>query len=139
MQKKTDVKIYLGDVFKSIDSERKQVSQVETFKMNKSKLCHTDRDNFIVHVKSSLSRPWKRGLEKNWYIIILTTTLREHYPWGEKVIELMNSDLDGRIMNKFVALRTKIYSYITDEGHSGKKVKRQKDLCKKKPKKKTRN
>ena len=48
----------------------------------------------------------------------------------------MNSDLDGRIMNKFVALRTKIYSYITDEGHSGKKVKRQKDLCKKNQKKK---
>ena len=42
---------------------------------------------------------------------------------NNKVIGLMKDELGGRIVNEFVALRLKMYSYLTDRGQVGWKAK----------------
>ena len=43
---------------------------------------------------------------------------------NEKVIRLMKDELGGKIMAKFVWLRAKTYSYLTDDGSEDKKSQR---------------
>ena len=54
-------------------------------------------------------------------------------PKGEtkKVIGLIKDELGGKIMTKFVGLRAKSYSYLTDDGSEDKKPK-DKKVCHKK-------
>ena len=42
---------------------------------------------------------------------------------NKKVIKLMNGELVGKIMTKFLGLRAKTYSYLIDDGSEGKKAK----------------
>ena len=42
---------------------------------------------------------------------------------NKKVIGLMKDELDGKIIMKFVWLRGKTYSYLTDDGSEDKKAK----------------
>ena len=42
---------------------------------------------------------------------------------NEKVIGLMNDELGGKIMTKFVRLRAKTYNYLNDDGSEDKKAK----------------
>ena len=44
---------------------------------------------------------------------------------NKKVIKLMNGELVGKIMTKFLGLRAKTYSYLIDDGSEGKKQKTQ--------------
>ena len=41
---------------------------------------------------------------------------------NKKVIELMKNELNGIIMTKFVGLRAKFYSYLTDDGSEDTKT-----------------
>ena len=43
---------------------------------------------------------------------------------NKKVIGLMNGELSGKIMTKFLSLRPKTYFYITDDGSGDKEAKR---------------
>lgn len=91
---------------------------------NNVKLCHMDTDSFKVHVKTKyvyadpavdvqkrfdtsnyeVDRPLQVGKNKN-------------------VMELMKGKLNGKMIKKFVALRPKIYSYMTDDGYVHKEAK----------------
>ena len=42
---------------------------------------------------------------------------------NEKVIGLMNDELGGKIMTKFVGWRAKTYNYVNDDGNEDKKAK----------------
>ena len=42
---------------------------------------------------------------------------------NKKVIGLMKDELGGKIMTEFFALRAKTYSYLVDDGNTGKKAK----------------
>ena len=46
-----------------------------------------------------------------------------------KVIGLMKDELGGKIMPKFVGLKAKTYSYLTDEGNEDKREKGAKYKC----------
>ena len=50
---------------------------------------------------------------------------------NKKVIGLMNGELSGKIMTKFLSLRPKTYFYITDDGSGDKEAKRTKKCVKK--------
>ena len=56
----------------------------------------------------------------------------DHCLKGKKVIGLMKDRLLGKIMVKFVGLRTKTYSYLIDDGREDKKKKGTKNICHKK-------
>ena len=47
------------------------------------------------------------------------------------MIGLMKDELGGKIMTKFAALWPKTYSYLMDDGNSGKKAKGTKKMCNK--------
>ena len=42
---------------------------------------------------------------------------------NKKVIGMMNDELGGKTMKKFIGLRHKCYSYLTDDGKIDKKAK----------------
>ena len=90
----------------------------------KAKLCYMDTDRFIVYIKANdiykdiaeymetrfdtsnykLDRPLSKGKNK-------------------KVIGLMKDEFGEKIMTKFVGLRAKTYSHLTDDSSEDKKAK----------------
>ena len=44
----------------------------------------------------------------------------------------MKDELRGKIMKEFVGLKSKTYSYLTDNSNEDKKIKRHKKVCHKK-------
>ena len=47
---------------------------------------------------------------------------------NKKIIGLVKGELGGKIMTKFVGLRAKNYSYLTDDGSEEKKAKGRKSV-----------
>ena len=88
------------------------------------KLCYMDTDGFIMYIKTeAFYKDIAGGVEKRF-----DTSNYEcdrPLPKGKKnkVIGLMKDELGGKIMAKFVTLRPKKYSYLTDDGGSDKKDK----------------
>ena len=88
------------------------------------KLCYIDTDSFIMNIKTEdCYKDIANDVEK-----IFDTSNYEcdrPLPTGKnkKVIGLMKDELGGRIITAFVALRPKIYSYLTDDCKEDKKAK----------------
>ena len=88
------------------------------------KLCYMDTDSFIINVKTNdfyediVSDVENRFDTSNYEV-------NRPLPTGKnkKVIGLMKDELGGKIITKFVTLRPKIYSFLTDDGKEGKKAK----------------
>ena len=90
------------------------------------KLCYMDTDSFIFHVKTedfyeNIANDVEKIFDTSYYKI------KRPLPMGKnkKVLGLMKDELAGDIMTKFVALRPKTYSHLTDNG-GGEKVLREK-------------
>ena len=95
----------------------------------KSKLCCMDTDNFIVDIKTD---DINKDIAEDFEIRFNTSNyeLDRPLPKGKnkKVIGLMKDELGGKIVTKFVGLRTETYIYLIDDNSEDKKTKSTK-LC----------
>ena len=74
----------------------------------KTKLYYIDTDNFTVYVKTN----------------DICNDIAENVETGfDKVISAMKDELGGKIMIKFIGLRTKTYIYLIDDGSEEKRQK----------------
>ena len=89
-----------------------------------AKLCYMDADSCIAHVKTD---DVYRDIAESFETRFDTPNfeIRRPLPKGKnkKVNELMKDELGGKIMQKFVGLRAKTYSYLKDSNDEDKKAK----------------
>ena len=83
----------------------------------KVKLWYVDTDSLTVSIKRDI---YKNDLER-----------RLSKAKNKNVIGLMKDQLGGQIMNRFVRLRAKTYSYLKDNNDEEKKQKAQKSVLQK--------
>ena len=83
--------------------------------LNNAKLCYMDTDSFVIHIKTEsfykdIADDVKKRYDTSKYEV------DRPLPKGinKKVISSMKDELGGKIITKFVALRPKAYSYLTD-------------------------
>ena len=91
------------------------------------KLCYMDSDSFIMHIKTEdfyKDNDVEKRFDTSDYRV------KRPLPTGnnKKVIGLMKDGLVGKIMTEFVALRSKTYSYLMDDGSSDKNAKGTKNV-----------
>ena len=91
------------------------------------RLCYMDTGSFVMHIKTNyfykdISSDVECKFDTSNYEV------KRPLPIGKskKVIGLMKDDLRGEIFTKFIALRPKTYSYLTDNDKIDKKAKRTK-------------
>ena len=94
---------------------------------DKVKLCYMDTDNdklcFIMNIKTNdfykdISNDVKNRFDTSNYEVNIPLPTGKN----KKVIGLMNDELGGKIITEFVTLRTKTYSFLTDDGKEDKKA-----------------
>ena len=79
-------------------------------------LCYMDTESFIFHIQTEdVYEDITDDVEKNDRSLLRGK--------NKKVIGLMKDELGGKIMTEFVAFIPKTYSYLMDDGTSGKKAK----------------
>ena len=88
------------------------------------KLCYMDTDSFIMNIKTEdfykdIANDVENRFDTSNY------ECDRSLPTGKnkKVIGLMKDELGGRVITEFVALRSKTYSYLTDDCKEDKKAK----------------
>ena len=91
------------------------------------KLRYMDTDSFIMHIKTEdFYKDIADDVEKRFdtsNLIYLKHDRPLHTGKNEKVIGLMKEELGGKIMAEFITLRSKTYSYLTDDCKEDKKAK----------------
>ena len=93
-----------------------------------AKLCYMDTDSFIINIKTKdFYEDIADNVEKRFHTS--NYECNRPLPTGRKLIGLMKDELGGKIMTEFPALRPKPYSYLMDDGNSGKKAKETKKKC----------
>ena len=136
--KKTGVKmtkpLYLGmsilDISKTLMYEF-WYDYIEPKYGDKTKLCFTDTDSFIVNIKTEdffedIPNDVERWFDTSNY----DKNDKRPLPIGKnkKVSGLFKDESGGKIMTEVVALRPKTYSYLMDAGPIIKKLKKQKSV-----------
>ena len=97
---------------------------------NRIRLCYMDTDSFIMHTKTEdFYKDIADDAEKNCNTPNYTVERPLPMCVNKKVIGMMKDELGGEIMKKFIGLRPKYYSYLTDHGKIDKKSKRNKKMC----------
>ena len=96
---------------------------------NRVKLCYMDTDSFVMNIKTNdfykdIANDVEKRLDTSNYEVNRIAFNRP-LPTGKnkKVIELVKDELGGKIITEFVTLRSKTYSYSTDDGKEDKKAK----------------
>ena len=88
------------------------------------KLCYMDTDSLIINIKTNdfyedIANEVENRFDTSNYEVkrpLLTGK-------NKKIICLMKDELGGKIITEFVTLRSKTYSYVTDDGKEDKKAK----------------
>ena len=88
------------------------------------KLCYMDTDSFVMNIKTNnFYKDIANDVEKRFD----TSNYEVNRPLStgknKKVIGLMKDKLGGKIITEFVTLRSKTYSYLTNDGKEDKKAK----------------
>ena len=88
------------------------------------KICYMDTDSFIMHIKTEdfyedIANDVEKRFDTSNYEVNRPLPRKKN----KKVIGLMKDKLGVKIMTGFVALRPKIYSYLTDDCKEDKKAK----------------
>ena len=88
------------------------------------KLCYMDTDSFVMNIKTSdFYKDIANDVEKRFD----TSNDEVNRPLAtgknKKVIGLMKDELGGKIITELVTLRSKTYSYSTDDGKEDKRAK----------------
>ena len=88
------------------------------------RLCYMDRDSFIMNIKTNdFYKDISDGVDNRFD----TSNYEVKRPLlmgkNKKVISLMKDELGGEIITEFVTLRSKTYSYLTDDSKEDKKAK----------------
>ena len=91
---------------------------------DKVKLCYIDTDSFIMKIKTNyfykdIASDVENRFDTSNYEV------NRPLPTGKnkKIIGLMKDELGGKIITEFVTLRSKTYSFLTDDGKEDKKAK----------------
>ena len=89
-----------------------------------AKLCYMDTDSFIIHTKTpDFYKDSAGDVEKRYDTSNDEVDRPLPKEINKNVIGLMKDGLRGKIIKEFVALRTKIYLYLTDDDKNVKKAK----------------
>ena len=100
----------------------------------KAKLCYMDRDSFILYIKTDdIYNDVAEDVETRSDISIYESECNStDRPLpkvkNKQVVRLMKDKLGGKIMKKFVGLKSKTYDYLIDARSKDKKAKTQK-MC----------
>ena len=85
---------------------------------DKIRLCYTDTDNFIMHIKTDDFYKDIRADVDKWFDTS-NFNKNDNRPLeigkNKKVLGKFKDEVGGKIMTKFVALRAKTYSFLIDE------------------------
>ena len=93
---------------------------------DKAKLLFTDTDSLMYEIKTE---DFYKDISKDVKDRFDTSDYPENHPSGiptginKKVLGMFKDEAAGKIINEFVALRSKLYSYKMDEGEEHKKSK----------------
>ena len=92
--------------------------------MDNARLCYMDMDSFVINVKT---KDFYKDIAEDVTERFDTSNFSYDRPlpigMNKKVVGLMKDELGGGIINEFVALRPKAYSYRTDDLVELKKAK----------------
>ena len=92
--------------------------------MDNAKLCYMDTDSFVINVKTKdFYKDIAEGVKERFDTSNFSYDRPLPINMNRKVVGLMKDELGGGIMNEFVALRPKAYSYRTDDLVELKKAK----------------
>ena len=83
--------------------------------MDNARLCYMDTDSFVINVKTKdfykdIAEDVKERFDTSNFSYVRPLPIG----MNKKVVGLMKDELDGAILNEFVALRPKAYSYRTE-------------------------
>ena len=85
---------------------------------DKIRLCYTDTDSFIMHIKTDdFCKDISADVDKWFDTSIFNKNDNRPLEIGKnkKVLGKLWDEIGGKIMTKFVALRAKTYSFLIDE------------------------
>ena len=100
----------------------------------RAKLCYTDTDSFVIHI---ITEYFFKDIASDVDIGLETSNYDENgkrpLPIGKnkKVPGVFKEELRGKIIVEVVALMSKTWTYLMDDGSEHKKAKRNKKVCNK--------